>query len=115
MAVPTVSVLLGQGGGGAALALFPADRRVARHDAWLSPLPPEGASLIVHRDTDHAADLARRQGILAAELARSGVIDELIGPTGDISVRIAETVVRQLDSIVGPDIAARTRVPGSGR
>lgn len=115
VAVPTVSVLLGQGGGGAALALFPADRRVARHDAWLSPLPPEGASLIVHRDTDHAADLARRQGILAAELARSGVIDELIGPTGDISARIAETVVRQLDSIAGPDFAARTRVPGSGR
>lgn len=113
--VPTVSVLLGQGGGGAALALFPADRRVARHDAWLSPLPPEGASLIVHRDTDHAPDLARRQGILAVELARDGVIDELIGPSDDVSTRIAKTVVRQLDSIVGPDVAARTRVPGSGR
>ncbi|WP_353507135.1 carboxyl transferase domain-containing protein [Gordonia sp. ABSL11-1] len=40
--VPTVSVLLGQGAGGAALALFPADRRVAATDGWLSPLPPEG-------------------------------------------------------------------------
>ncbi len=42
--VPTVSVMLGQGAGGAALALFPADLRVARADAWLSPLPPEGAA-----------------------------------------------------------------------
>jgi hypothetical protein len=39
---PVVSVLLGQGTGGAALALLPADRVVAARHAWLAPLPPEG-------------------------------------------------------------------------
>ena len=48
---PTVSVLLGQGAGGGALALLPADRTIAAQHAWLSPLPPEGASAIVHRST----------------------------------------------------------------
>jgi acetyl-CoA carboxylase carboxyl transferase subunit beta len=42
--------MLGEGSGGGALALLPADRVVAAQHAWLSPLPPEGASAIVHRD-----------------------------------------------------------------
>jgi acetyl-CoA carboxylase alpha subunit len=37
---PTLSLMLGQGTGGGALALLPADRVVAAQHAWLSPLPP---------------------------------------------------------------------------
>ena len=54
MTVPTLSVLLGQGCGGGALALLPARTVIATGHAWLSPLPPEGASMIVHGDTSHA-------------------------------------------------------------
>jgi acyl-CoA carboxylase subunit beta len=79
---PTVSVLLGQGTGGAALALLPADRTVAAADGWLAPLAPEGASAIMYRDTGHAADLAGRQGIRAVDLAGAGVVDEVIAGTG---------------------------------
>ncbi|MDT5113738.1 MAG: acyl-CoA carboxylase subunit beta, partial [Mycobacterium sp.] len=49
---PTVSVLLGQGSGGPALAMVPADRVLAALHGWLAPLPPEGASAIVYRDVD---------------------------------------------------------------
>jgi len=75
---PTVSVLLGQGTGGAALALLPADRTLAAAHAWLAPLAPEGASAIVYRDRDHAAELAGRQGIRAADLAALGIADCVI-------------------------------------
>ena len=47
---PTLAVLLGQGTGGGALALVPADRVLAAANGWLGPLPPEGASAIVYRD-----------------------------------------------------------------
>jgi acyl-CoA carboxylase subunit beta len=79
--VPTVSVLLGQGAGGAALALFPADRILAAEHGWLSPLAPEGASMIVHKDTAHGAELAARQGIRAADLAAAGVVDHVVPET----------------------------------
>jgi acetyl-CoA carboxylase carboxyl transferase subunit beta len=79
--VPTISVLLGQGTGGAALALLPADRTIAAEHAWLAPLAPEGASAIVYRDTSHAAELAARQGIGAADLAAHGIVDEVIPET----------------------------------
>ena len=136
MGVPTVtvSVLLGQGSGGAALALFPTDRRVALSDAWLSPLPPEGASLIVHRDVSHAAGIAAGQQILAIELAGLGVFDRIVavgeveygemedgemedGEAGDgvaaSATRIREVIADELHSLSAPDPAARSRVPAA--
>ncbi|MFI7669836.1 carboxyl transferase domain-containing protein [Nocardia sp. NPDC049526] len=75
---PTVSVLLGQGTGGGALALLPADRVLAATHGWLAPLPPEGASAIVYRDTDHAPELADAQGIRATDLLADGVVDRIV-------------------------------------
>src|SRR4029453_13237747 len=59
---PPLAVLLGQGTGGGALALAPADRVLAAANGWLGPLPPEGASAIVHRTVDRAGHLAARAG-----------------------------------------------------
>ena len=111
--VPTVSVLLGQGAGGAALALFPADFRVARADAWLSPLPPEGASLIVHRDLDHAGEMASRQGILAGRMAAQGMIDVVVdaGSDDEAMSALRDSIARYLAASPVPDSEARTRVP----
>src|SRR3712207_9115504 len=41
LGAPTIAVLLGQGTGGGALALVPADRVIAAANGWLGPLPPE--------------------------------------------------------------------------
>ncbi len=74
----TVAVLLGQGSGGGALALLPADRVIAAEHAWLSPLPPEGASAIVHRTTDRAAEMAQAQGVRSIDLAAAGIVDRIV-------------------------------------
>ncbi|SDS60422.1 acetyl-CoA carboxylase carboxyl transferase subunit beta [Nocardioides scoriae] len=76
--VPTVSVVLGQGCGGGALALLPAQRVLATSNAWLSPLPPEGASVIRHGDLDHAAEMAEAQGVDAASLLRAGIVHAVV-------------------------------------
>lgn len=76
--VPTISVLLGQGTGGGALALVPADRILAAQHGWLSPLPPEGASAILHHDTTHAQAMADKQGIRSIDLYAHGVVDHII-------------------------------------
>ncbi|MFP5335336.1 MAG: carboxyl transferase domain-containing protein [Actinomycetes bacterium] len=80
---PTISVLLGQGTGGGALALVPADRVIAAEHAWLSPLPPEGASAIVHRDVEHAAEMAEKQGVRSLDLLRHGVVDRIVAEHPD--------------------------------
>ncbi len=109
--VPTISVLLGQGTGGVALALLPADRMIAAEHAWLAPLAPEGASAIVYRDTSHAADLAARQGIGAADLAAHGIVDEVIpeipGDPGGLCAGLGSTLQRTLAALTAEDEPAR--------
>lgn len=100
MRVPTVSVLLGQGCGGGALALLPADVVVATENAWLSPLPPEGASAIVHGDVEHAAEMAVAQQVGAVELHRHGVVHHLVREYADDD---PETLARA----VAAEVAAR--------
>ena len=93
--VPSVSLILGQGCGGGALALLPADKVLAFHDAWLSPLPPEGASAIVYRDTEHAPEMMEDQGVAAEALAASGVVGVLLEEPDNV----AELPERALEAI----------------
>ena len=80
---PSLCLMLGEGNGGGALALLPADRIVAAQHAWLSPLPPEGASAIVHRDTAHAPDMARAQQVRALDLRARGIVDRIVAEHPD--------------------------------
>jgi acetyl-CoA carboxylase carboxyl transferase beta subunit len=112
--VPSVSLLLGQGTGGAALALFPADRTVGAANGWLSPLPPEGASAILHHNTDQAPEMAARQGVRAADLLTSGALDSVIPEYPDARVepeqfsrRVAATIRRELASLASADPVTR--------
>ncbi|GGG79022.1 carboxyl transferase domain-containing protein [Corynebacterium pelargi] len=82
--VPTVSVILGQGCGGGALAMLPADIVLAAENGWLSPLPPEGASAIIYRDTEHAPQMMEEQGVQAAQLLAAGVIDRIVPEDGGL-------------------------------
>ncbi|MFS3127443.1 carboxyl transferase domain-containing protein [Nocardioides sp. Bht2] len=80
---PTLCLMLGEGNGGGALALLPADRVIAAQHAWLSPLPPEGASAIVHRDLDHAPEMARAQQVRAIDMHTAGVVDRIVAELPD--------------------------------
>jgi acetyl-CoA carboxylase carboxyl transferase subunit beta len=96
LTVPTLSVLLGQGTGGGALALLPAATVIAAEHAWLAPLPPEGASAIVYRDTAHAPELAATQGITAPDLHASGTVHHLVPEhDADTAETLATAVVAE--------------------
>jgi acetyl-CoA carboxylase carboxyl transferase subunit beta len=119
LTMPTVSVLLGQGGGGAALALLPADRIVAASNAWLSPLPPEGAAVIAFRDAGRAAEIAAAQGIRAADLLRAGVVDRVVVERPDAAdeptafmTRLGALIEYELSELAvsSPDELVRTRL-----
>ncbi|WP_153503237.1 carboxyl transferase domain-containing protein [Cumulibacter manganitolerans] len=75
---PTVAIMLGQGTGGAALALLPSDRVIAAQNSWLSPLPPEGASAIIHRTVDRADEMARSQRISCKQMLAAGAIHTVV-------------------------------------
>ena len=111
---PVVSVLLGQGTGGAALALLPADRVVAARHAWLAPLPPEGASAIRHRDVAHAAAMARAQGVGVADLVAAGIVDRVVDERPDAADEPVE-FCRRLGAVLAGELAALGDRPGPDR
>jgi acyl-CoA carboxylase subunit beta len=96
LSVPSVSCVMGQGCGGAALALIGARHKICMEHGWVSPLPPEGASVIMHRTPDYAAELARTQGVGAFDMLAAGVIDEVAPEGKDLAAAVADAVVRHL-------------------
>lgn len=114
LATPTVSVLLGQGSGGPALAMVPADRVLAALHGWLAPLPPEGASAIVFRDTVHAAELAAAQGIRSADLLKSGIVDVIVPEHPDAADEPVEFSQR-LASAIAAEVHALREIPDAQR
>ncbi|MFJ9948727.1 carboxyl transferase domain-containing protein [Kitasatospora sp. NPDC091207] len=111
---PMLAVLLGQGSGGGALALLPADRVLAAGHAWLAPLPPEGASAIVHRDGTHAAELARSQGIGAEDLRAVGLVDAVVPELPDAADEPAAFCDR-LGRAIGAALGTLAAVPEAER
>jgi acetyl-CoA carboxylase carboxyl transferase subunit beta len=101
MTVPTVSVVLGQGCGGGALALLPAKRVIAAEKAWLMPLPPEGASVIVHGDPGYADEQARRMRVRAVDLLEHGTAHRVVPePDGDTGEALAEAMAAEIGAAI---------------
>ena len=98
LSVPTVSCVMGQGCGGAALALIPARTVICMERAWVSPLPPEGASVISHRTPDRAPEMSRAQGVGAMALKAAGVVDVVAGEGDDLARAVADVIAGALDS-----------------
>lgn len=104
---PTLSLLLGQGTGGMALASAPADRILACEHAWLAPLPPEGASAIKYRTTEYAAKMATQQGVAAKELLRNGIVDLVIlEPTEN-----PEDLAQHLHDVISHELRELMAIP----
>jgi acetyl-CoA carboxylase carboxyl transferase subunit beta len=116
--VPTVALLVGEGGSGGALALLVADRVVCVEHASLGVIAPEGASAILYRDLDHAPELAATQGGASWQLAEAGIADAVVPepvpaheqPAAFLD-RLAAVAAEQLDALAvqeAPDrLAAR--------
>ncbi len=111
---PTLCVMLGQGTGGGALALLPADRVVAAQHSWLSPLPPEGASAILHRDTTHAPELAESQRVRSRDLLADGIVDRVVLEQPDAAdepeafcLRFADVIRQELATLVAQEPGTR--------
>lgn len=111
---PTLSVLMGEGTGGGALALMPADRVVSAQHAWLSPLPPEGASAIVHRDLEHAAQMAAEQHVRSLDLLAAGIVDRIVAERPDAADE-PEEFCHRMGLVLQHELVRLLEAPAEGR
>ncbi|MEY4159723.1 MAG: hypothetical protein RLZZ136_344 [Pseudomonadota bacterium] len=81
--VPMVAAIVGEGGSGGAVALASAERVLMLEHAVYSVISPEGASSILWRTAEKAADAAEAMKVTAQHLLGLGVIDRIVAePVG---------------------------------
>src|SRR5215210_328983 len=76
--VPTVAVVIGEGGSGGALGIGVADRVLILENAYYSVISPEACSAILWKDRRHAPEAAEALKLTADDLMRLGVVDEVV-------------------------------------
>ncbi len=75
---PIISVIIGEGGSGGALAIGVADRILMLENAIYSVISPEGCAAILWNDESKAAEAAKRLKISAGNLLNMGIVDEIV-------------------------------------
>ena len=97
---PIISIVIGEGGSGGALAIGVADRVIMLEYSVYSVISPEGCASILWKSADKAETAAEAMGITAPRLRELGLIDEVIRePLGGAHrdpAGIAEAVRRAL-------------------
>ncbi|CAN5720873.1 acetyl-CoA carboxylase carboxyltransferase subunit alpha [soil metagenome] len=76
--VPTVAVVLGEGGSGGALAIAVSDRVLMMENSVYSVISPEGCAAILWKDSEKSADAAECLKLTADNLENVGLIDQII-------------------------------------
>lgn len=111
---PIISVIIGEGGSGGALALAVADRVLMLEYAIYSILSPEGFASILWKDSSKAKEAAEVMKITASDLKSLGVIDKVINePIGGahkdknkMANSIKEVLKEELNKLKDKDIKA---------
>ncbi len=117
---PFVSVIIGEGGSGGAIALAVADRVLMLEHAIYSVISPEGCASILWRDSDKAAEAAEALRVTSQDLLKLGIIDHIISePLGGahrepeaIMTRTGDAIekcLEELSPMSGSELRSRRR------
>jgi len=99
--VPTVAVVIGEGGSGGAVAIGAADRVLMLENAIFSVISPEGAAAILWKSKERVKEAAAALKLTAPELLDMGVIDEVIPePLGGAHKDMEQTASALKDSLI---------------
>lgn len=125
---PVLSVVVGEGGSGGALAIGVCDRLLMLQYATYSVISPEGCASILWKSSEKASEAAEAMGMTARRLHALGLVDRVVEePLGGahrdinaIAATLKEAIHEELDNLsVGPPDALvanrRERLMGYGR
>lgn len=125
--VPTITVVLGEGGSGGALAIGMGDRVLMLENAVYSVITPEGCAAILWKDAARADRAAESLRLTAAHMKEYGLIDEVISEPTDwklksgvepakqetfiaIAQRLRQAIIRNLQELSELDANSRLKL-----
>ena len=118
MQVPIITVVIGEGSSGGALAIGVADRILMLENAVYSILSPEGYASILWKDASRAKEAAEVMKMTAKDLSKFKVIDGIIkepegGAQKDVvktSENIKKEIIKASKELEGIDIKELTEL-----
>ena len=96
LTVPMISIIIGEGGSGGAIAIASANRVLMLEHAIYSVISPEGAASILWHDSTKAKDAATNMKITAQDLLQLGIIDTIIGEPVGGAHRDPDTAIQRV-------------------
>jgi acetyl-CoA carboxylase carboxyl transferase subunit alpha len=110
--VPIISVVIGEGGSGGAIAIATGNRVFMLEHAIYSVISPEGAASILWRDSARAKEAATNMKITAEDLKGFGIIDGIIGEPVGGAHRHAEAVIKATGDVIASALAELSKLSG---
>ncbi len=109
--VPTLSVIIGEGGSGGALALASADRILMMEHSIFSVISPEGCASILFRNSSRAPQAAEMLKLTAPELLQLGIVDDMVKEPLGGAHRDPPGAVRMLKDAIARHLSQIQSVP----
>jgi acetyl-CoA carboxylase carboxyl transferase subunit alpha len=105
LGVPLISVVIGEGGSGGALALAAGNCVMMLEHAIYSVISPEGCASILWRDGEQARTAAQALRLTSKDLLELGVVDEVIAEPLGGAHRSPEAAIVAVGGAIGPALA----------
>jgi len=93
--VPLISIIIGEGGSGGAVALASSNKIIMLEHSIYSVISPEGCASILWKNSEKMKEAAEALRLTAVDLSKLGVVDEIISePIGGAHRDMNETITR---------------------
>ena len=101
LTVPNISIIIGEGGSGGAIALASSNKLIMLENSIYSVISPEGCASILWRDPSKSLQAAEAMKLTAKDLLKLGIVDEIINEPIGGAHRDGEGVAQDVkDSII---------------
>jgi acetyl-CoA carboxylase carboxyl transferase subunit alpha len=110
--VPMISIVIGEGGSGGAIAIATGNRVYMLEHAIYSVISPEGAASILWRDSTRAREAATNMKITAEDLKGLGIIDEIIPEPLGGAHREPDTVIAATGKVIASALQDMSSLSG---
>lgn len=98
--VPVVSIIIGEGGSGGALAMATADEVWMLENSIYSILSPEGFASILWKDSSKAKEAAEVMKLTAENLKAQGIVERVFAEPEEYTVQNMDAVIMQMDEAI---------------
>ncbi|MBQ2938664.1 MAG: acetyl-CoA carboxylase carboxyltransferase subunit alpha [Clostridia bacterium] len=110
LTVPTISVVIGEGSSGGALAIGVTDIIIMLENSIYSILSPEGFASILYKDATKSQEAADKMKITAKELKKLEIIDEIVEEPEGGAQEDFENVCQNLRNMLSKDIKRLSKI-----